>query len=272
MMIKYIVVLIILILVRLLLPKEKTTNINGQDIRMGESTFVGDRQIQADAGMFVKTKAGVLAVLADGIGKNSLGKVSSQVAIDTVASFYKGYEVLSNPAYFFRRAFNQANFEVLKILEGRNGGASLAAVTVANGQLSYALAGDIKVALFRKGELIPLSEGHTLATLAVQAYTKGKMTKQKALWSIQEKRLWNHIGQDGFKEIEMIDVPIRLKPYDKVVLMTKGIYGTVHWKEIEDGLRAPSLSPKETAEKIIDKLIERPDTDKDNSSIYIIEI
>ncbi len=48
-------------------------------------------------------------------------------------------------------------------------------------RLHYAVAGDIKIALLRGDELIPLSRGQTLDVLAMQAYEEGRISRQDAV-------------------------------------------------------------------------------------------
>ncbi len=84
------------------------------------------------------------------------------------------------------------------------------------------------------GEMIPLSKGQTLDVLAAQAYEDGKISRQDTLWSMEEKKVWSYLGQDGFHEIEVCEKPVLLKPEDKVLLTSKGIFEEVSWREIED--------------------------------------
>lgn len=271
MIIGFCICLIILIVIRVFYL-QKTEIKEEEKIQKGEAYFIGDRQIQADKGVFYSSKAGELAVLADGIGKETLGAVAAKAAVHAFVTLYKGYQVLSNPPYFLKRAFHLANFEVLKIMEGRKGGASVAAAFVTRNVLTYAIAGDIQIALFRKGELIHLTEGQTISSLAGEAYKKGKLTKQKALWAIQEKRLYNYVGQDGFRGIELVDIPVQLNKEDSIILMTKGVYEGLSWREIEDSLKEGVFSAQEQAEKVIDQLAEKKDVQKDNSSILIMTV
>ena len=53
---------------------------------------------------------------------------------------------------------------------------------------------------------------------------EGTITRQQALELLENKRLYNYIGQDGFEEIEFFDTPVRLKEKDIVVLMSDGLY------------------------------------------------
>lgn len=267
MIVKLLIVMTVLIVIRFLQKDKQFGKAERNIIETGTANFIGNREIQADAAEFSETSTGLLAVLADGIGKDKLGRIASGIAIESIISLYSSYEYINHLSYFFKRAFYVANYEILKVMEGRRGGASVAAVLVNNGKMMYALAGNIKIAVFRRGELIPISEGQTINVLAGKAYKKGVMNKQKALWAMEEKRVWNYVGQDGFKGIETLDTPVQLKTGDRILLMTKGVYEGILWKDIENTLKYCQEDPKAMAYKIIDQL---NGEDIDNSSVSII--
>ena len=241
-------------------------------LEIGTAFFTGDQEIQSDCHTIVHSVGNLLCVLADGIGKNALGKSSSYIAVESFEKLYKQYERIDSPPYFFRRAFNLANYEILKTLEGKPGGASVGAILVTPRILQYAVVGNVQLAVFRNGELIPLSEGHTINILAYKAYQKGKLAREKALWALKEKRLWNHVGREGFKEIEIYDVPVKLKPKDHIVLMTKGVYETVAWNLLEDVLSNRHLSAQQMADEIMTNVKQTDRQDRDNSSLIILSV
>ena len=207
------------------------------DIGIGQTT--GNKELQADRVWVERSSAGILAVVADGIGKKNTGQVCAQIAIDTVLDRYEPYTVLNEPDYFFRTAFYEANRRIQETLGERRGGASLGAVFVNKTHLYYAIAGNIQIALFRGGELIPLSQGQTLDVLAVKAWEDGKLSRQEAIWSMEEKRLWNYLGLDGFHEIEIGSQPVQIRPGDIALLATCGISEEISWSELEDILVGP---------------------------------
>lgn len=238
----------------------------------GSGEFIGDQQIQADHGEITTSTAGTLAVLADGIGREKRGALSSRLAVEAVTSLFQEYQVLPNPVYFFKRSFHYANTQILKALDDRAGGASVASVLIYQDTLYYALAGNIKIALFRNRELIPLSEGHTIGKLAENAYKQGRLTRQEALAAIKEERLYNYVGQDGFRDLELFDVPVKLKKDDLVVLMTKGIYEALPWNRIESILSAGDVSARHQAARIIQEFTEETEVERDNGSIIVLGI
>lgn len=230
----------------------------------------GTQEVQADRADIWTSRAGTMAVLADGIGSANTGAVCAQIALDTILDQYEPYQELHNPAYFFKMAFSDANRRIQKTIEDRRGGASAGAVFIDKTHLHYAVAGDIRIALLRGEELIPLSKGQTLDVLAEQAYDEGKISKQDAIFSMEEKRVWNYLGQDGFHEIEICEKPIRLKPGDKVLLISKGIFEELSWREMEDILVGAGPAQK-LAGSMVWEAEHKDDSEKDNGSVVLIQ-
>lgn len=236
----------------------------------GSAQTTGNQVIQADCVQAVRTGAGIMAVMADGVGKENTGKVCAQIAVDTLLDRYEPYRVLNNPEYFFRTAFYEANLRIQKTIGERKGGACLAAVFLNGQAMHYALAGDLRIALFRGGELIPISEGQTMDVLAAHAYQEGRISKKEAVWSMDEKRAWNYLGLDGFREIETAERPIRLKVGDQIFLASKGIWQELSWAEIEDVLIS-AMGLQEKAGRLTSEADRKPGVSRENGSVFIIE-
>ena len=77
--------------------------------------------------------------------------------------------------------------------------AAVSAVRIQGGFLFYGIVGNVKIAVFRNGELIPLGTGHTVDVLAQDKYVEGVLTREDAPSMLQEKRIYNYLGRDGFK-------------------------------------------------------------------------
>ena len=249
-MVFLVVLLAALILVRVVALGEFFLEEFSPSLDYGIAQTTGNRQIQADRAELYKSSAGILAVLADGIGKENTGQVCGQIGMDTVLDAFESYRELHNPEYFFRTAFGEAHLRIQRTIGERYGGACLAAVFVSGRVLHYALAGDIRIALWRNQELIPLSKGHTLDVLAMHAYEEGRLSKREAVWSMEEKRCWNYLGMDGFHEIELPERPVRLRAKDRIVMVSKGIWQELSWAELEDILAAGESCFKQAAQAV----------------------
>ena len=113
--------------------------------RVGKAMTIGTRQVQEDDYGICHSMERFLAVLADGMGKNYGGKVSSRIAVDTMKDMFADYQETENPVYFFQKSFSQVNREILNQLDEGRGGASLGAALIRDNFLYYAVAGNVKL-------------------------------------------------------------------------------------------------------------------------------
>lgn len=240
------------------------------DAKDGVSQTTGNREIQADVFESKITEAGKMAVLADGIGKENTGKVCAALAVKEFVEAFSLYRSLNNPRYFFERTMYGLHRSMQKVLEERQGGASIGVVLLAEEKLHYAMAGQIKIALFRGGDLIPLCESQTVDVLAQRAYQEGKISRQETIWSLKDKKLWNYVGKDGFCQMEACEVPVQLKKGDLVVMMTKGIYEEVSFAEMERILENEMLTAQGKADRIVQCADRSAAQDKENGSIAVL--
>lgn len=269
---KWVILLIYLLILVLALIRftEKEKGKVVRRFKVGKAMTIGTRQVQEDDYGICQSSEGFLAVLADGMGKNYGGKVSARIAVDTMKEMFANYQAAENPAYFFQKAFRQVNREILNELDDGRGGASMSAVLIKDNFLYYAAAGNVKVAVYRNGNLIPLSTGHTIDVLVEDRFKEGAITREDALTLLENKRLYNYLGQDGFQEIEFFDTPIKLKEKDMIVLMSDGLYEGIQWKTIEE-LLAGKKKCQQKAYEIIEMINAGSRKEKDNASLVLVE-
>jgi len=234
---------------------------------IGQTT--GNKELQSDCVQIYQNEAGITAVMADGIGKENTGKVAAQIAVDTVLDAFEPYRILYNPEYLFQTAFLEAHRRIQKTIGERRGGASMAMLFVNQTHLYYALAGNIRIALLRKDELIPLSKGQTIDVLAREAYQEGMLSKNETIWSQTETQIWNYLGKDGFHEIEIGKPPVSLQKGDLIVMLSQGIYEELSWVEIEEVL-LKKITLKEKAGSIIEETEKKETPDKENGSVLLL--
>ncbi|MCM1561009.1 MAG: protein phosphatase 2C domain-containing protein [Butyrivibrio sp.] len=264
------IVYAILFLCRCLLGRNDEPYGREADAKAGIAQTTGSRQVQADVAQIWMNRAGTMAVLADGIGSANTGIVCAQIAVDTILDRFEPYQELNDPIYFFKSAFGEANRRIQKTAGERRGGASVGVAFLNHSHLYYAVTGNVRIAILRGEEIIPLSKGQTIDVLAAQAYEDGKISRQDTLWSMEEKRVWNYLGQDGFREIEICDRPILLKRGDKVLLMSKGIFEEISWSETEDILIG-SAPLQELAERMVDAVEQKKNPQADNGSVILLQ-
>lgn len=230
---KFIFLLLAVLILLLIARNFLIRRIYKQELEIANEIFIGNEEIQEDYLEVVNKSNGTMAVLADGLGKNEAGRISSIVTVKTISKLFKEEGNKEKITYFFKKAFNKASREIIKRVEKDKGGASVLSVIIYDNLLSYALVGDVMLAIFRNKELVKLSNGHSISEVAKKQYYNGKIQKDEALYALKEKKLLYYIGQESFRDIEISETPIELQKSDIIILMSRGVYEGLRWIEIE---------------------------------------
>ena len=237
----------------------------------GASKTIGTREVQEDEYGILETQEGIMAVLADGMGKHYGGKIASRAAVEVFKDIFDDENAFYNPQYYLRKALQGANREILNLIEDGHGQACVAAVLIKDNRMYYASAGNVKIAVYRNKELVPVTEGHTISVLAKKQYTEGKLSRQDAAALMEHHRLYNYVGQDGFHDIEFFDTPIALNGGEYILLMSDGMYEEVRWKEMEDCLEQEGTC-QQKAFALVELVNQSDSEDKDNASVAVLKI
>jgi serine/threonine protein phosphatase PrpC len=230
------------------------------------SQTIGRRQVQADVFEWAVHDGRTLLVIADGIGSGTKGRTAALAATDSIVRSFEMVGLLSNPAYFFRQAFHNANETVLRHVPDGTAGANVLCALIQDGMLYYALAGNCRAAVFRGDSLISLSEGQTLDVLARNAFRRHTLGREDARSVYKERRVYNYVGKDDFRELEMFDIPVKLKVGDYIVLMTDGVYDFCPHMDLELPFRRRSDCEQKTKD-IIAYLQQKRDAQQDNATV-----
>lgn len=240
-------------------------------MEVAHAQIIGRREINADVFEWAVRRGKTLLITADGIGTGTRGRTAALAATDSIARTFELQGLLANPAYFFKQAFHNANEAVLRYVPDGTAGANVLCALVDGGMLYYALAGNCQVSVFRRGKLIPLSEGQTLDVLARNAFKRQEIKREDAREVYHERRVYNYVGKDGFAELEMFDVPVTLKPGDVLVLMTDGVYDFCPPLDLEHILRTWRTC-KQKAQAVMDLLSRLDNPGQDNATIVLARV
>lgn len=69
---------------------------------VGSSMTIGGREVQEDFVGTLATQTGLVAVLADGMGKAYGARIASRTAVETFLDLFRDYNAFDNPQYYFR--------------------------------------------------------------------------------------------------------------------------------------------------------------------------
>lgn len=239
---------------------------NRENISIVNYSNIGYEEIQEDYFKIKRKNNIILAVMADGLGKNEAGKISSITAVKSISNSFINEFSNEKVNYFFKKSINKANHEILKRVEKNKGGTSILMATIDKENLYYTSLGNLMMAIFRKGELIKLSEGHCMNEVAKEKYYEGKLQKAEALQVLNNKKVLYYLGEENLNNIETKIENIKLEKNDLLLIMSKGIYEEIRWVDFENILN----KNKKNINEVLYNIIEKIDNCESNSNGSII--
>ncbi len=217
-------------------------------------------------------------VVCDGMGGHAAGEVASQIAVDTVLSFFRERRPnVQEDAYLedaplgarlLAEAVKKANDAILGYAEEHKNtsgmGTTLVAARFCDGIFSIANVGDSRIYLFREGQLLQLTEDHSLVMEQVR---RGMITVEQARRSSAQNIITRALGTDESTLPDLGEFPAQ--GGDILLLTTDGVLRHVEDSEIRSILlQLPSL--KAACDTLIDAANEAGG--EDNSTCMLIRV
>lgn len=217
-------------------------------------------------------------VVCDGMGGHAAGEVASQIAVDTVLSYFREHQPrVEEDAYLedaplgarlLAEAVKKANDAILAYADEHKNtsgmGTTLVAARFSNGIFSIANVGDSRIYLFREGQLLQLTEDHSLVMEQVR---RGMITIEQARKSSAQNIITRALGTDESTLPDLGEFPAQSG--DVLLLTTDGMLRHVDDTEIRSILlQLPSLQA--ACDTLIDAANEGGG--EDNSTCMLIRV
>ena len=217
-------------------------------------------------------------VVCDGMGGHAAGEVASQIAVDTVLTYFRERKPrVEDNAYLddaplgarlLAEAVKRANDAILHYAEEHKNtsgmGTTLVAVRFADGIFSIANVGDSRIYLFRDGQLLQLTEDHSLVMEQVR---RGMLTLDEARRSSAQNIITRALGTDESTLPDLGEFPAQ--GGDILLLTTDGVLRHLDDDEIRNVLlQLPSLEAASAT--LIDAANEAGG--EDNSTCILIRV
>ena len=216
-------------------------------------------------------KAGVLAVLADGMGGMAYGQEAAVKAVDVLLKAFKLQQDGELPEDWLMSSFEAANYEVwcLSVEKGISWqmGTTLAAAIIREDKLYWASAGDTRIYRYHEGILTQLTEDHHYLTELIKQVQQGTLTLEEAKEHPEKDYLTSYVGMDTLGAVCISSVPIVLEKGDKILLCSDGLYNSLYAEEMIKILRGKEGT---AAEKLIEEAMSRQINSQDNLTCLII--
>ncbi len=141
-----------------------------------------------------------LFVVADGMGGAQAGEVASRIAVE---SFQGGLEDSSEPEAALATLARTANSRIHELshshAEQAGMGTTLTAIYVGEGDVSIAHVGDSRAYRLRNGELLRLTDDHSLVD---ELLRQGRLTPEEAVEHPQRSVITRALGPEGAVEVD----------------------------------------------------------------------
>ena len=190
-------------------------------------------------------------VVCDGMGGHAAGEVASQIAVDTILAYFRerAPNVEDNAllddapvgARLLAEAVKKANDAILDYAEAHKNttgmGTTLVAARFFDGVCSIAHVGDSRIYLFREGQLLQLTEDHSLVMEQVR---RGMLTLEEARSSSVQNIITRALGTEEGTLPDLGEFPAQ--DGDVVLLTTDGVLRHIADQEMSAILlQLPSL-------------------------------
>jgi len=234
--------------------------------------------------------------VADGIGGIQDGEHASRLAVETACeSFargwaYYGAEPLIDRPIDFARSIAKVVGQRLA-LEGEfeprynRGGTTFSGMVVAGDRIGVCHVGDSRIVLVRDGEIIPLTQDHTLANILVRL---GELTEEEALENDLSQRTISRflstateVETDRIDDFHpevgtMLDVDvekagIEVERGDLFILTSDGAHGEYTDDELHQLIDMHGDDPQALAEACVGRALERMGRDNSTALVVLVE-
>ncbi|HTX32988.1 MAG TPA: Stp1/IreP family PP2C-type Ser/Thr phosphatase [Solirubrobacteraceae bacterium] len=179
---------------------------------------------------------GPMFVVADGMGGAQAGEVASRMAIET---FEEGLPASGPPEARLAELVRSANHRIYdrsRAEQGRAGmGTTLTAAFLDDAHLAIAHVGDSRAYLFRDGELMRLTQDHSLVDELVR---QGKLTEEQAAEHPQRSIITRALGPEPEVEVDTWTYPLRAG--DVLLLCSDGLTSMISEERVGEILRSAS--------------------------------
>jgi serine/threonine protein phosphatase PrpC len=209
-------------------------------VSVGAATDIGQvREGNEDSYLIVEP----LYAVADGMGGHRGGEVASSLALETVHGMFERREgsLAEQVAEANRAVFDRSQHD--RKVSGM--GTTLTAAQIDGNRVHLVHVGDSRAYLLHGGELMQITEDHTLVHRMV---LEGEISEEEAETHPHRSVLTRALGVD--QNIQVDEGDLEVAPGDRLLLCTDGLTGMVPEGQIRTIL-LETRDPQEAADKLV---------------------
>ncbi len=194
-----------------------------------QESRIGKRKNNQDRNAYCYSREALLMVIADGMGGHLYGEVAAQIAVQfIVEAFQKDATLARNdPALFLSRSINNAHKAILDYTRDKKLSepprTTVVACLVLDGAAWWAHAGDSRLYVVRKGNIVEHTRDHSRVQVMLD---HGLIDAEAAARHPGRNRIFSCLGGNHAPQVDF-SKRFRLRDDDIIVLATDGLWGPV---------------------------------------------
>jgi PPM family protein phosphatase len=247
----------------------------------GNAQHIGGRAEQQDSFAFsdpadknFTSHAGLLAVVADGMGGLDGGREASSTGVAALLESYNFKAPQEPIPDALRRALNAANLAIKSVCRERGNaegetGSTLAAAVLHNESLYWISVGDTRLYLLRDGRLVQVNADHNYGATILREVAAGRSARDQIRNDPRAPQLTSYLGLTEIPEVDASIRPFPLRSGDVVIACTDGVYRTLDSDEIANAFRIGN--PFAACDTVETTTIEKRREHQDNLTIIAVD-
>jgi serine/threonine protein phosphatase PrpC len=195
---------------------------------------------------YVYTQEAALFVVADGMGGHANGELAAQIALESVTELFgkQAIPLLADPREFLSNAFMQAHHQILHFSHEQGMDdtprTTLTVLVIQDGRAMWAHCGDTRLYWLRDSQLMIRTLDHSYAEqMPHDAEKNGNADFMSKI--ANRNVLFTCLGSPA-KPIFDIHKAVQLKPGDKFLIASDGLWGCITEEVLADSLSATPVT------------------------------
>lgn len=221
---------------------------------------LGRRKNNEDSLSAAGCKAGLLAIVADGLGGHANGEYASQCAVEAIVGKLKDLDLSEDN---IEDAVYEANDEVLKVQKEHPGAmTTVAALWLGKSSAVAAHVGDSRIYQIRGGRILFQSVDHSVSQLAVMA---GDIRTEDIRRHKDRNKLTRVLGAEAEPKVAVRT--LNVKPGDRFLLCSDGF-----WEMVTEEQMLRAAAACDDAESWLSEMrsIAEPQAKDNNTAVAVI--
>lgn len=230
-----------------------------------QASHIGNRRYNQDRVAYAYSNDALLLVLADGMGGHLHGEVAASLAVETfIESFGRDAQPsIADPDEFISSTMRYAHERIMALPHdadmGGSPGTTCVAVLVQNDTMHWGHAGDSRLYLLRKGEVMARTRDHSIVQHWLE---QGVISAEQARYHPQRNQITNCLGGVGHAFRMEPGETIALHSGDVLLLGSDGLWGPFSDQELAESF---ALRPvPEALDGLIERALKRATGHSDN--------